>query len=263
MGLKEILGGLRKKAVYIAFAVIAVAVVVVLLWEAAVYCNIEGASIGPFGFLVNSIAVFTRNVTATISSWGYAGLFVLMVLDSSSVPIPSEMILPFAGFLVSVGQFSFWAAVAVSSVACIVGSLIDYYIGLKAAYALSQHRFFGKYIFTQNQLEIAVRWFSRYGAAVIFFSRLIPAFRTIISFPAGAVKMPLGKFLLYTTVGCVIWNSVLIYVGFWLGSQWIKVAGVSHDLIIATVVALGVAFLVFLFWRRRRKNRANSPTKSP
>jgi membrane protein DedA with SNARE-associated domain len=126
---------------------------------------------------------------------------------------------------------------------------------LKAAHALSAHRILGKVFFTKSQLEVAVRWFGRYGAIVIFFSRLIPGFRTIVSFPAGAVRMPLVKFTIYTTAGCLIWNGLLIYVGYWLGSRWTQVANVSHNLIIATVAVLVIGFVVFMVWRHRRADQ--------
>ena len=181
-----------------------------------------------------------------------------MLLEASSLPIPSEVVLPFAGYLVSLGQLNMWVTVAVATAAGVAGSLIDYYIGLKAAHAISEHRVFGKVFFTRGQLEVAMGWFGRYGAVVVLFSRLIPGFRTIVSFPAGAVKMPLAKFVAYTTVGCLAWNALLIYVGYWLGSKWAEVAGVSHDLIIAVVVAVAVGLVVFVVWRHRRAGQKQS-----
>jgi membrane protein DedA with SNARE-associated domain len=95
------------------------------------------------------------------------------------------------------------------------------------------------------------RWFQKYGAIVVLLSRLVPGFRTLISFPAGAVRMSLAKFVAYTTAGCVVWNAVLVYVGFYVGARWREVAGVVHYLIIATAVAVLVGLV--LFWVRRRK----------
>jgi membrane protein DedA with SNARE-associated domain len=103
-------------------------------------------------------------------------------------------------------------------------------------------------------LEVAVRWFNRYGVAIVFLSRLIPGFRTIVSFPAKAVKMPLAKFVAFTTAGCILWNGLLIYVGVFLGARWREVAGVSHYLIIAAVATAIVALFVFLVIRRRRRS---------
>jgi membrane protein DedA with SNARE-associated domain len=240
-------------------AAIIVAVVLVVLLEILEDAFLEGApnASGPFTVIVNGIVSLTKNVTSTVKSWGYAGVFGLMLLESSSFPIPSEAILPFAGYLVSLGQLNLWVAIGVSTVAGIAGSLIDYYIGLKAALVLSEHQILGKVFFTPNQLVVGVRWFDKYGAVVVFFSRLIPVFRTIVSFPAGAVNMPIAKFIVYTTAGCLIWNGVLIYVGYWLGSKWQEVAGISHDIIVAAGVAVVVGLVSFLVLHRVRANRRN------
>jgi membrane protein DedA with SNARE-associated domain len=253
------LQGLRRKIPQLIVAAIIVAVVLVALLEILEDAFLEGApnSSGPFTVIVNGIVSLTKNVTATVKSWGYAGVFGLMLLESSSFPIPSEAILPFAGYLVSLGQLNLWVAIGVSTVAGIAGSLIDYYIGLKAALVLAKHHILGKVFFTPNQLVVSVRWFDKYGAVVVFFSRLIPVFRTIVSFPAGAVKMPIAKFIVYTTAGCLIWNGVLIYVGYWLGSKWQEVAGISHDIIVAAGVAVVVGLVGFLVWHRIRANRRN------
>ncbi len=252
---------LRRKAPQLIAAGIAIAIIVIILLQILEDVLIEGAPIteGPFGALINAIILFTRNVTATVSSWGYTGIFTLMLLESSSLPIPSEVILPFAGYLISLGKLDVWITVFISTVAGITGALIDYYIGFRAAHALSEHRILGKVLFTRSQLDVVVRWFGKYDAFAVFFSRLIPGFRTIISFPAGAVKMRLGKFLVYTTAGCLAWNVLLIYIGYLLGSEWTKVAGVSHYLIIAVFAAVAIAFVIFLVWRHRKAGQISRP----
>jgi membrane protein DedA with SNARE-associated domain len=248
---------LRRKAPQLVVAAIIIAIIAVVLLEILEDVFLEGApsNVGPLSAIVNGIISLTRNVTATVSSWGYAGVFGLMLLESSSLPIPSEVVLPFAGYLVSLGQLNLWVTIAIATVAGVAGSMIDYFIGLRAAHALSEHRILGKVFFTRSQLETAVNWFGRYGVAVVFFSRLIPGFRTIVSFPAGAVKMPIAKFLAYSTAGCLIWNGLLIYVGYWLGSRWAEVAGVSRELIIAAAIVLVAGFVVFIVWRHRVKKR--------
>lgn len=246
---------LRKKTPQIIFIAIAVAIGLILLLATLVGTLVEGEPgiVGPFNALVNGIIVLTENVTTTISSWGYGGLFGLMLLESTSLPIPSEVVLPFAGYLVSLGQMNFTIAVIVATLAGIAGSMMDYYVGLKAMTTLFNHRILGKVILTQNQSNVAVQWFEKYGPIVVFFSRLIPGFRTIVSFPAGAAKMYLPKFLAYTTAGCIIWNILLIYFGYWLGSQWTEVAGVSHSLIITAAVLLGLGFAILLVrWYRKK-----------
>ena len=218
---------------------------------------IEGApASGPLGALVNGIVFLTTNVTAAVSSWGYFGVFALMLLESSSLPVPSEVVLPFVGYLVSLGKLDFWVAIVVATTAGIGGSLVDYYIGLRGAHVLAEHRVLGKVLFNKSQLEVAAGWFSRYGSAMVFLGRFVPGFRTIVSFPAGAVRMSLTKFVVFTTAGCLLWNVLLIYIGVFLGEQWREVAGISHYLIIAAVAAAVVIVAVFLIFRRNRLRRS-------
>jgi membrane protein DedA with SNARE-associated domain len=176
-----------------------------------------------------------------------------MVLESSSLPIPSEVILPFSGYLVSIGRLNFWVSVLVATVAAIVGSLVDYYIGLKGLEALTRHKILGRTLFSVDQLTIAGKWFTKHGALTVFLARLIPGVRTLISFPAGAARMPLAKFLVFTAAGCVLWNGVLIYVGYYLGSNWTEVAALSHYLLVAVLASLAGMVIVYLVWRRRRR----------
>jgi membrane protein DedA with SNARE-associated domain len=176
-----------------------------------------------------------------------------MVLESSSLPIPSEVILPFAGYLSVSGQLNFWIIVGVSTVAGIVGALIDYYIGLKGVQTLIKHKILGKTLLSTAQLEVAEKWFKKNGSLMVFISRVIPGFRTTFSFPAGAAKMPLKKFAAYTAAGCLLWNLVLVYFGWYLGKNWTQVAGVSRYLIVAAVIAVGVAIAVYVVSVRRKK----------
>jgi membrane protein DedA with SNARE-associated domain len=243
---------LRKKAPQIIAAAIIIAIVVYVSFEFLEDVLIEGTPLTS-GPLVSAIMSFTRDVTATVSSWGYPGIFGLMILESSSLPVPSEVILPFSGYLVSTGQLNLWITIIVATVAAIVGSLIDYYIGLKGVEVLSKRRVLGRVLFSMDQLAFADKWFSKYGSLTIFLARLIPGIRTLISFPAGAAKMPITKFLIYTTAGCILWNSLLIYVGYYLGNNWTEVASVSHYILIAVIVALAVAISGYLIGRRRKK----------
>ncbi len=249
MGYSTLLAIFRRKAPYI----IAVAIVLAL----AIYVSFEILTDA------GSIMSFTHDVTQTIKSMGYYGVFGLMVLEASSLPIPSEVILPFAGYLISTGQYNldFILMILVSTVAAIVGSLVDYYIGLKGIQALTKYRIMGRCIFSESHLNTVSYWFSRYGTAMVLLGRLIPVFRTLISFPAGAVRMPLTKFIAYTIVGCVVWNTLLIYVGYYLGSNWEEVADVSHYLIMVAVTAFaGVG--VWWFIRRRRRIAACMSAKA-
>jgi membrane protein DedA with SNARE-associated domain len=246
---------LRRKAPQLIILAIALILTVYIAIEILEDVLIEGATITSDP-LISAIISFTRNVTATVSSWGYAGIFGLMLLESSSLPVPSEVVLPFAGYLVSIAQLNFGLAVLVATVAAITGSLIDYFIGLKGFQALAEHRVLGRVIFSKAQLETAGKWFKKYGSFMVFIARLIPGLRTIISFPAGAARMPLAKFVAFTMAGCLLWNGVLIYVGYYLGTNWREVAAVSQYVIVGVIVAFAVLIAVYLMFRRRKREKS-------
>ena len=231
---------IRRKAPQLIVAAIAILIVTYVTFEI-----LEDAS---------AIISFTQNVTSTVMLLGYWGILGLMLLESSSLPIPSEVVLPFAGYLVSTGALNFWVTVIVATAAGLTGSLIDYYIGLKGVHLLSEHKILGRALFSTRQLEIAAGWFKKYGVVMVFLGRLIPGFRTFVSFPAGAVKMSLVKFIAFTTAGCLVWNSILIYVGYYLGINWKEVAGISHYLIIAVAAAFIVVVVAYLI-KRKKKTR--------
>ncbi len=254
MGSSLKFGQLRKKAPLLIAIAIAVAVVVYFVFDILDDVVIEGnpATSEPLIGLVVSIV---RGVTSTVKAFGYPGIFVLMFLETSSVPIPSEVILPFAGYLSFTGQFNIYLVVAVATVAGIFGSLIDYYIGLKGVQSLIKHKILGKVILSTGQLQIAEKWFDKHGSIVVFASRLIPGFRTTFSFPAGAAKMPIKKFLLYTTAGCLLWNAILAYLGWYLGKNWTEVAGITRYLIVASVAAVAVLIVAYLLVRRRNMQK--------
>jgi membrane protein DedA with SNARE-associated domain len=236
-------------------ALVAIAIVIVLL-DTMEDTLIEGGSFTgtPLATISNAIITLAQGATTTVSSWGYAGIFLLMLLEASSLPIPSEVILPFSGYLVSTGQLNLWITILVSTLAGIAGSLIDYYIGMKGTNFLARRRVLDKLLFSKTRLEMAATWFDKYGAFAVFLGRMIPGFRTLVSFPAGAVKMSIRKFVVYTTGGCLVWNAFLVYFGVYLGTNWRAVAGVSRYLIIGVVATILVALVVLLI---RRKNRAS------
>lgn len=253
-------GQLKKKAPQIVIITVAVALTAYILFEILEDVFIQGApwNSGP---LIGFIVGFTHSTTSTVSSWEYGGVFGLMLLESSSLPIPSEVILPFSGYLVSTGKLDIWLTVIVATVAAMIGSLIDYYIGLKGVQVLTKYRLLGRSIVSEAQLKVAAGWFSRYGPFMVFVGRLIPGFRTIISFPAGAVRMPIAKFFAYTLAGCLLWNSLLIYIGYYLGSNWEDVAGVSHYVIIAAIAGLIVLAAAYLVVRRNRRKKLSQATQ--
>ncbi len=245
---------LRKRALLL-LVIVAIVLSAFVIFEILEDVLVEGTPIASQP-IISAIISFTKDVTHTVSSWGYAGIFGLMLLESSSLPVPSEVVLPFAGYLISTGRYdlNFGLVVAVATVAAIIGSLIDYYIGLKGIQILTKHRILGRVLFSETQLRIAASWFSKYGSLMVFIARLVPGLRTLISFPAGAVKMPKVKFLALTIAGCVIWNALLIYVGYYLGNNWHEVAAFSQYIIIAVVAVLVVCAIAYLI-RRRQRNR--------
>ncbi len=253
------LGKLRRKAPQLIVIAIAIIVVVYLVLDFLEDVVIEGGPITSEP-IISIILSITRGVTAAVRAWGYSGIFGLMLLESSSLPIPSEVILPFAGYLASKGQLDIWVTVTLATVAGVAGSLIDYYIGLKGVQALTQNKILGKILLSTSQLEVAEKWFIKYGSLMVFTSRMIPGFRTTFSFPAGAVKMKLSKFIAFTVAGCFLWNVILVYLGWYLGENWTQVAGVSHYLIIAAVAAIVIIIIVYLF-RRRQKARIKDSSK--
>src|SRR3990167_6805631 len=158
-----------------------------------------------------------------IENTKYFGIFILMALESALIPIPSEITMPFSGFLASSGKLSFWPIVLVGTFANIVGSYVAYYIGyfLEETVLLALIKKYSKFILvTQHDYERAHQWFSKYGDKIIFVSRLLPGIRTVISLPAGMFEMEIKKFTAYTIAGCFIWSTFLTYVGFVMGENW-------------------------------------------
>ena len=252
LGSSEGLGQLRKKAPQLIVILVLVIVVLYFVIDFLDDVVIEGAPVTsePIISLVLSI---TRGVTSTVQAFGYLGIFTLMLLESSSLPIPSEVILPFAGYLTIGGELNFWIILAIATVAGVLGSIVDYYIGLKGVQSLIKHKVWGKVLLSAAQLEVAEKWFEKRGSLMVFVSRLIPGFRTTFSFPAGAVRMPLKKFVAFTTAGCFLWSAVLIYLGVYLGENWKLVAGAARYVILAAVAVAIIVVAVYLVKSRRKK----------
>jgi membrane protein DedA with SNARE-associated domain len=250
----ENLGKMRSKAPQLIVVAIVIVVVVYLVLDFLEDVVIEGGPVTSEP-IIALIIFITRGVTGAVRAWGYTGIFGLMLLESSSLPVPSEVILPFAGYLASLGQLDIWITVTIATVAGVAGSLIDYYIGLKGVQALTQNKILGKIVLSTKQLEVAEKWFTKYGSLMIFTSRMIPGFRTTFSFPAGAVKMKLSKFIGFTVAGCFLWNVILVYLGWYLGKNWTQVAGISHYLIIAAVAAIAIIIIVYIVKKRPVKKQ--------
>lgn len=169
------------------------------------------------------IAQLSGLIIHLIQSTGYVGIFLLMTLESALIPIPSEVTMPFAGFLAQGGSLNFWAIVLVGSIGNLTGSLIAYAIGyfLEESVILSLVKKYGKFVLlSEHEYLRAVKWFQKYGNPITFFSRLLPAVRTFISLPAGLAEMNVVKFAIYTFLGAAVWSTFLTWIGFYLGTKW-------------------------------------------
>ncbi len=182
-----------------------------------------------------------------IQTTGHLGVFILMTLESALIPIPSEVTMPFAGFLASKGELSFITIVFIGALGNVIGSVIGYYIGffLEENVLLHLIKKYGKFILiTESDYQKSFMWFKKYGSSVVFFSRMLPAVRTFISLPAGVFKMNIVKFVIYTFVGSLIWSAILAGVGFYFGSNWKVLEPIfrKFDVVILAVFVLAVAF---------------------
>jgi membrane protein DedA with SNARE-associated domain len=158
-------------------------------------------------------------ITGLISSWGYAGIFVTMTLESALIFIPSEVVIPFAGFLAYMGEMNIWLIVLVSSLANVTGSIIAYEIGKYLGRGFIER--YGKYVLlNMGHLKLVEGWFEKYGSLTVLFCRMLPVVRTVNALPAGIGKMNFPKFCLYTFIGSIPWNLALVLVGYLLKQNW-------------------------------------------
>jgi len=199
----------------------------------------------------------TTFATDVVGDLGLPGIFLLMAPESACIPIPSEATMLFAGFNVDKGEYSLFAAVAVGSVANLVGSWIAYAVGYYGRIELLEKH--GRALHVKpSHLAWADRWFERYGAPAVFFSRMLPIIRTFISLPAGVARMPFWKFSVLTLAGCVPWIFMLTFIGKQVGANWEDWKDSLHyvDYTVLALIVVGVVFLL-VRWRRNR-NRARA-----
>jgi membrane protein DedA with SNARE-associated domain len=169
------------------------------------------------------ISYLTTFIISVISKSGYLGIFVLMTAESSLIPIPSEVTMTFAGFLVSTGKFNLFLVIFIGALANLVGSILAYWLGYWGEETIIRDliKKYGKYLLiSEHEYNRSEKWFRKYGEKIVFFSRLLPVVRTFISLPAGIAEMNFWKFSILTFIGSFIWSALLTYIGFILGKNW-------------------------------------------
>lgn len=203
--------------------------------------------------MVTAILEFLgRFIISVISQSGYLGIVLLMGIESACIPLPSEVIMPFSGYLVSVGRFDLlWVAVA-GAFGCNVGSAVAYYVGAWGGRPLIEK--YGRYVLvTRHDLELADRFFTRFGNWAVFIARLLPVIRTFIAFPAGVARMNFLRFNVYTFLGSLPWCFVLAYAGLKLGERWTILRQYFHrfDTVIGLLVVAGAIRFIHNRWKNR------------
>jgi len=192
-------------------------------------------------------------IIGVISMMGLPGIVLLMAIESACIPLPSEVIMPFSGYLVYLGKYSLWSVALAGAVGCVVGSIPAYYLGMYGGRPLVVK--YGKYILmSRHDLDMADRWFERHGEATVFFARLLPVVRTFIAFPAGVARMEMKRFIVYTFAGSLPWCLALAYLGMVLGEKWPVLREYFHkfDLLIGAAIVAGIVWYV----RRHFRNMA-------
>jgi membrane protein DedA with SNARE-associated domain len=201
------------------------------------------------------ISTLAAWIVGVISAGGYFGVVVLMAIESACIPLPSEIIMPFAGYLVSVGRFSLIGAATAGALGCNIGSTVAYYVAAKGGRPAFER--WGRYVLvTAAELDRAEHFFARYGAITVFIGRLLPVVRTFIAFPAGLARMPMGRFQIYTFLGSWPWCFGLASIGMILGARWDSdptFRSLFHrfDIVIVLILAAGATWFVWSRWRER------------
>lgn len=198
------------------------------------------------------LAVLFVFIKSIIGSTGYAGIAILMAIESACIPLPSELIMPFAGYLVFEGSMNlFWVATA-GAIGCNLGSLVAYEVGHYGGRPLVER--YGRWILMgRRELDWADRFFARWGHAAVFVARLLPVVRTFIALPAGIARMPRGKFHIYTFLGSWPWCLGLAWAGLKLGENWRSIGKYFHqmDIVIGVLLVVGIAWFVRSHWTNR------------
>ena len=206
------------------------------------------------GHIIESIiTILSRFVISTISTLGYTGILLTMAIESACIPLPSEIIMPFSGYLVTTGQFTMLGVTLAGAIGNVIGSIAAYYVGVWGGRPFVE-RYGPYFLMSHRDLDIADRWFAKYGEAAVFFSRMLPVIRTFISLPAGIAKMHFPRFVLFTFIGSIPWCYALAYVGVKMGQQWDQLREYFHefDVVIGIGLALLIGYFLWSHWPRRQ-----------
>ncbi len=192
-------------------------------------------------------------IISFMETWGYGAMFIAMVLENANIPIPSEIVLGFAGYLIAQGTFTMGMTIVVGTAAGIVGSILSYWMGQYGGRPLLIK--YGKYIFfNEHKFHLAEQLFEKYGGAAVFIGRLLPGVRTFISFPAGVAQYPMGKFVLWTVLGTIPWTILLVWLGKILGENWKDLIQYNHEFLLI-MIAVFAAIGIYVFIKYRKRNR--------
>jgi membrane protein DedA with SNARE-associated domain len=194
-------------------------------------------------------------VVSLASQLGYPGIFVLMVMESATLPVPSEVVLPIGGYLVYKGVLEFWTVVVVATLGSLVGTVIDYSIGFYLGRPAVVR--YGRVVrFSQERLETSEKWFDRHGKRVVLLARFVPLLRTLIAFPAGIVRMDWKQFLAYSSVGILVWDIALVYLGLVAGQNSTQISSILEGYFLPLGIA-AIAIVVIMAYRSlRSKDKA-------
>ena len=185
-----------------------------------------------------------------IDSWGYFAVAILMAMENACIPVPSELILGFAGYLVSAERMTFTGAMIAGMIGGMAGSIFAYVVGATGGRKFVDK--YGKYFFIKkSHVDLAQRWFDKYGIRAVFFSRMLPVVRTFISLPAGFARVNFKQFLFYTFAGSLPWTALILYAGVLLGDNWEYLLEIGHELSVAFIV-VSVAIIAWLYLKRRK-----------
>lgn len=186
-----------------------------------------------------------------IAVYGYFAVALLMAMENACIPIPSELILGFAGYLIFADQMTFTGALIAGMIGGMVGSIFAYLVGSYGGRKFVDK--YGKYfLIKKSHVDLAQRWFDKYGIRAVFFSRMLPVVRTFISLPAGFARVNFKAFLFYTFAGSVSWTALILYLGMLFGENWKKLLEIGHEASILVVIAILIVIGVYLYRRKKK-----------